>query len=172
MVRSNRSERGFTLIELMVVVALIGILAAVVVPGFFRESRKAKTETEVSAMFAELQMRLEQYKQDNNVYLAAAACPTTTTPAGSPASACTTSGSPWALMRVSPTHTTLRCSYEIVAGTAATTASNPNGFTFTSPAMNWYYILATCDSDGVTTKNSQFFTNSVNSQIQTKDLGH
>lgn len=172
MVRDDGRERGFTLIELMVVVALIGILAAVVVPGFFRESRKAKSDTEVSAMFAELQMRLEQYKQDNNVYLAAAACPATTTPAGTSADTCTTAGSPWALMRVSPTQSTLRCSYEIVVGTAATTATPPTGFTFTSPAMNWYYILATCDGDGVTTKNSQYFTNSVNSQIQTKDLGN
>jgi general secretion pathway protein G len=65
--RSQRSDAGFTLIEIMVVVIIIGLLAAVVVPQFLGrvdDARVAKAKEDIQA----LETALTMYKLDNYSY--------------------------------------------------------------------------------------------------------
>ena len=40
-----RSQRGFTILELMIVVAIVAILASVVIPSWAKESRSGKAKS-------------------------------------------------------------------------------------------------------------------------------
>jgi len=63
-----KKNKGFTLIELMIVVAIVGILAAIAYPSYQEYVRKTK-RTDAQADMMELANRLQRYKIANFTFL-------------------------------------------------------------------------------------------------------
>ncbi len=64
---NRQAERGFTLIELMVVMMIIGLLAALVVPKFFGHVDKAMQQ-EAQAQIELLGQALDLHRLENHKY--------------------------------------------------------------------------------------------------------
>lgn len=60
-------RRAFTLLELLIVVAIIAILAAIAVPNFLEAQTRSKV-SRASADLRTIQLALEMYRVDTNIY--------------------------------------------------------------------------------------------------------
>lgn len=74
MKKFHTRKGGFTLIELMIVVAIIGILAAIAIPNFLRFQLKAKT-SEGKTNLAAIRTSEESYYAEFGIYVSANASP-------------------------------------------------------------------------------------------------
>ncbi|MEQ1526945.1 MAG: type IV pilin protein [Gallionella sp.] len=76
---SKKYSTGFTLIELMIAVAVIGILSAIAIPAYSSYVVRGKL-VEATGELANGRIRFEQYFQDNRTYVGAeaAVCPAET----------------------------------------------------------------------------------------------
>jgi general secretion pathway protein G len=64
---NRRAQRGFTLIEMMIVVAIIAILVSILVPNFVRARAQAQTSA-CESNLKEIATAIELYQTDNDRY--------------------------------------------------------------------------------------------------------
>ena len=69
MLSTISTRKGFTLIELMIVVAIIGILAAIAIPNFLRYQAKSK-QAEAKANLGAVGGNAEAYRAEKSTYRA------------------------------------------------------------------------------------------------------
>jgi prepilin-type N-terminal cleavage/methylation domain-containing protein len=176
-------EDGFTLLEVMVVVALIAVLVAIAIPMYGQTSKKAKGGAEVPAVFNDMRIRMDQFHQENGTYPDSAAgpgegtfhpaAPTLTKQAILPLPAS------WAQLRVRITGPgQVYCGYTWVTNRVGVANNGPVGaiaaaapFNFVAPASNWYYLLARCNFDGNAGTDSYYFSSSVDPTIRKLNEG-
>lgn len=65
---SSINRKGFTLIELMLVVVIIGILGTVVIPRFVGRAKEAQIAAAKTAINSNLAVALDLYEMDNGFY--------------------------------------------------------------------------------------------------------
>jgi prepilin-type N-terminal cleavage/methylation domain-containing protein len=158
-------ERGFTLIEMMIVVVMIAVLAAIAVPLFTSDANSSKGESEALAMCGAMSIAEEQYKLEHSAYLSTGTSESNTWPV-SPSSqpqALTPYPALWTSLGVHSQLSSARCAYVVIAGPAGggSPGSVATSFGFSVPAATpWYYCLARCDNDHNAAVDAYFFQSS------------
>ena len=69
----NALEKGFTLVELMIVIVIVGILSAIALPNFLNNTTKAKATEAKTKMSAILKEAHAEFQFDGQVDTAATA---------------------------------------------------------------------------------------------------
>jgi prepilin-type N-terminal cleavage/methylation domain-containing protein len=136
----HRSQKGFTLIELMIVVVIIGILAALAIPRFMRATTKSK-QSEAKNILKQIYAMERAYRQEYDTYWGN----------GTTASAAAPTG--FARIGVD-VMSTARYSYSLVAAANTFTATATSGILDDDATVDTWTMthngVLTCTSDDAT----------------------
>ena len=133
-----KNQKGFTIIELLVVIVIIGILVALALPNLFAAQARGRDSDRKNEV-KNLQQRLETHFNDNGVY-------------------------PQALTNLNPAPTTDESQGPRGASDGYTYTPEPAGCTTACDGYTLYAVLEnTSDPDGTTVGTQHRYTlNSVN----------
>jgi len=135
MVKTFRKQEGFTLIELMIVVAIIGILAAIAIPNFLQYQLKSR-QSEAKTNLMAIKTSEVSWNGERGCYLTVAAWPV----AAAPVAGTKTSPVTWFPGNAGPLVTTPAAPGWCVTGGASTGTFADIGF---QPTGNVMYQYAT-----------------------------
>jgi type IV pilus assembly protein PilA len=151
------ARRAFTLVELMIVVAIVGVLAVIAVVGYRKLVLSGKV-TEAKNVISGVRLAQEEYKTERGVYAnigASSLCPN---PASGTAqakwawdTACSGGVGTWAMLPFHPDGP-VQFGYATVAGTGTPPSPIGQPVTFvtvpgTVGTNPWYYVTASADLD-------------------------
>ena len=74
-----KSQKGLTLIELMIVVVIIGVLASLALPRFMRTTTKSK-QSEAKGILKQIYTMEQTYRVENDVYFVTGSAASATNP--------------------------------------------------------------------------------------------
>ena len=136
-------NHGFTLIELMIVVAIVAILSAIAIPAYTQYVARSKL-TEAFSGLSGMSVAAQQYYQDNRTYLAGGGTGNATTcPIAPPANgqnygfSCSNVSATTFTFTAAPINGFNGPSYTIDQNGAKTTSNAPSGWTTPSPNTCW-----------------------------------
>ncbi len=157
---TDRRAQGFTLVEMMVVVAIIGVLAVLAVTGYRRLVTSSHV-SEATNMVQNIRVAQEGYHSETQTYANVSATLTSYYPQAVPignlvtawGAPCGTCITPWSVL---PVHVDgpVMFGYATVAGPANTNpvpssiTVNGNVVNFPQPStVDWFVVAAACDLD-------------------------
>jgi type IV pilus assembly protein PilA len=176
--RCGARRRGFTLVELMAVVAIVGVLAVVGVMLVRKQIYSSRT-VEASAMIQSIRAAQERWRAETGTYLNVSTTMTSWYPMATPGKSKYAwdqpSGNDYANWRLlNPTSTgPVQFGYTTRAGAAGTTPPNltiTNPPTFTASPEPWYLIQARGDTNADSV-NAMFAATSFSPEVYSENEG-